>query len=414
MAQGFIIWFTGLSGSGKSTLAALVSERLRQEGVHVEALDGDEVRKHLSWGLGFSREDRDRNVRRIGYVARLVSRAGSCAITAAISPFRAIREEVRSQTDRFCEVYCECPLEVLAERDPKGLYKRALAGEIKNFTGVDDPYEAPEHPEIHLRTDLTPEAECVEIIVARLTELGFLSDARDGPHLPPPYGGELIQVPIRSVADGGAVDVDLPVDLATKDLTLAIAAGFLSPVSGFMTEREAEKVQTLHHLEQGYSWPEAQLLPDAGSGAIKEGMQVRLVHAGAPLARLHTQQIFTRGEGRFVAGMLEAVEPSMALEPTARGVRGLVKERGFRSFAVVFERAGPSPDGARVAGRMAQAAGGLVLFVLATQVEAWRQHLGDEQVICLAMPAYLESRPSFDAIVGRNVGGSRVLSGILG
>src|SRR5689334_24733741 len=143
-SDGFVVWFTGMSGAGKSTLAAMLAAELTRRGVHVESLDGDVVRTYLSKGLGFSREDRDTNIRRLGFVAKLVARSGACAITAAISPYRITRDEVRRSFPRFCEVYCDCPLEVLAERDPKGLYRRAMRGEIKNFTGVDDPYEGPE------------------------------------------------------------------------------------------------------------------------------------------------------------------------------------------------------------------------------------------------------------------------------
>ncbi|HMJ11682.1 MAG TPA: adenylyl-sulfate kinase, partial [Polyangiaceae bacterium] len=123
--RGFVLWFTGLSGSGKSTLSRAVAEQIRARGVHVELLDGDEVRKHLSHGLGFSREDRDENIRRIGYVASVAARCGACAIAAAISPYRATRDEIRRSAKNFVEVYTECPLAVLTERDPKGLYRRA-------------------------------------------------------------------------------------------------------------------------------------------------------------------------------------------------------------------------------------------------------------------------------------------------
>src|SRR5690606_39110021 len=174
MSRGFVVWMTGLSGAGKSTLASLLTQELSLRGVHVECLDGDEVRKNLSHGLGFVREDRDRNVRRIGYVARMVARSGSCAITAAISPYRALRDEIRSKTENFVEVYCECPIDVLTERDPKGLYKRALAGEIKNFTGVDDPYEAPENPEVLVRTDLASPEQCIQEIITALEKMGLL------------------------------------------------------------------------------------------------------------------------------------------------------------------------------------------------------------------------------------------------
>lgn len=169
--QGATIWLTGLSGSGKSTVANLVAKRLRAAGAKVEVLDGDVVRTNLSKGLGFSKEDRDTNIRRIGFVCSLLSRNGVIAIAAAISPYKQIRDEVRATTTNFVEVFADCPLDTLIERDVKGLYKKALAGEIKNFTGVSDPYEAPENPEV--RTDSgqqTPEESAAAVwdhLVAR-------------------------------------------------------------------------------------------------------------------------------------------------------------------------------------------------------------------------------------------------------
>ncbi len=174
---GFVLWFTGLSGAGKSTLSALVAEEIRRRGVHVEVLDGDEVRTHLSKGLGFSKEDRDINIRRIGFVARLLARAGACAITAAISPYKAIRDEQRAQTGRFVEVYCSCPIDALAARDPKGLYRKALAGEIAHFTGIDDPYEPPDAPEVTLFTDRESKEESLGKILAKLEQLGYVPGA---------------------------------------------------------------------------------------------------------------------------------------------------------------------------------------------------------------------------------------------
>ncbi len=171
---GFVLWFTGLSGAGKSTLSTAVASQIRERGVHVELLDGDEIRRHLSRGLGFSRDDRDENIRRIGYVAGVVARCGACAIVAAISPYRSVRDEVRRSIPRFVEVYAECPLSVLTERDPKGLYRRALSGEIKNFTGVDDPYEAPENPDIHVRTDREAPDVSARTILARLEQLELI------------------------------------------------------------------------------------------------------------------------------------------------------------------------------------------------------------------------------------------------
>ena len=175
MRPGFAIWFTGLSGAGKTTLARMLAAQLAQRGVHVEVLDGDELRTHLCAGLGFSKEDRDVNVRRVGFVAKLLVRSGACAIAALISPYRASRDEQRAVIPRFVEVYCKAELDALIARDPKGLYRRALAGEIKNFTGVDDPYEPPVAPEVVCETDREPADESVARILKRLVELGHVA-----------------------------------------------------------------------------------------------------------------------------------------------------------------------------------------------------------------------------------------------
>ncbi|KAF0244938.1 MAG: adenylylsulfate [Planctomycetota bacterium] len=172
--KGFTLWFTGLSGAGKSTLANRLAQEFRQREYKVELLDGDEVRTHLSKGLGFSKEDRDTNVRRIGYVARLLSRNGVIAITAAISPYRDTRNEVRREHREFVEVYAEAPIEKLAERDVKGLYKKALAGEVKNFSGISDPYEPPLNAEVVVQTDRESVDESLDRILTYLEEKGFI------------------------------------------------------------------------------------------------------------------------------------------------------------------------------------------------------------------------------------------------
>jgi len=171
---GFTVWFTGLSGAGKSTISAIVERELRAEGRKVEVLDGDVVRTHLSKGLGFSKEDRDTNIRRIGWVCEVLARNDVIAIAAAISPYRAIRDEVRERIGRFVEVFVDVPLEVAIQRDVKGLYKKALAGELRGFTGVDDPYEPPLDPELVIQTaQETPEQSAARILSA-LRELRYL------------------------------------------------------------------------------------------------------------------------------------------------------------------------------------------------------------------------------------------------
>jgi adenylyl-sulfate kinase len=178
--KGFTLWFTGLSGAGKSTLARLIERELIARGHRVEVLDGDVIRTNLSKGLGFSKEDRDTNIRRIGFVCNLLSRNQVVAIAAAISPYREVRDEVRRHIGTFVEVYVRCPIDVLAERDVKGLYKKALAGEIKNFTGVDDPYEAPLASEVIVETDVESAVESAARIIAKLEEMSLLMTPTGG------------------------------------------------------------------------------------------------------------------------------------------------------------------------------------------------------------------------------------------
>ncbi len=181
MSQGFTLWFTGLSGAGKTTLTNALVPQLRARGLRIEVLDGDEVRTNLSKGLGFSKEDRDTNIRRIGYVSRLLSRNGVGVIAAAISPYREIRDEVRGAVEGdgavFVEVFVKASLDALVARDVKGLYKKALAGEIKQFTGVSDPYEEPVNPELVVVTDRETVEESASKILARLEELNLIASA---------------------------------------------------------------------------------------------------------------------------------------------------------------------------------------------------------------------------------------------
>src|SRR3989338_5610881 len=166
--KGFTLWFTGLSGAGKSTLANHLAKELRHRGLKVEILDGDEVRTNLSKGLSFSKEDRDTNIKQIDYVCKLLTRNGVVAISAAISPYREARPHTRGELGQFIEVPAQCPIEGLTRRDVKGLYKKALAGEVKNFTGVSDPYEPPLHPEITVDSERQREAESLRAILEYL------------------------------------------------------------------------------------------------------------------------------------------------------------------------------------------------------------------------------------------------------
>jgi adenylylsulfate kinase len=180
--KGFTLWFTGLSGAGKSTLAEIVERELRTRGRNVEVLDGDVVRTNLSKGLGFSKEDRDTNIRRIGFVANLLTRNGVAVITAAISPYRNVRDECRAMIgSNFVEVFVKCPLEVCMERDVKGLYKKAIAGEILHFTGVSDPYEDPLHPEVVVETSTETAEQSAARIIAKLEALNLIEPSPDAP-----------------------------------------------------------------------------------------------------------------------------------------------------------------------------------------------------------------------------------------
>ncbi len=173
------MWFTGLSGAGKTTIAEIVEKELRQRFGKVEVLDGDIVRTNLSKGLGFSREDRNVNVLRIGFVANLLTRNGVAVIVSAISPYKEARDQVRRRIVDFVEVFVDAPLEVCAERDVKGLYKKAFSGEIPQFTGVSDPYEPPVAAELHIKTDEETPQESARRVVSYLEEYGYLRPVRE-------------------------------------------------------------------------------------------------------------------------------------------------------------------------------------------------------------------------------------------
>ncbi|BAZ44254.1 adenylyl-sulfate kinase [Chondrocystis sp. NIES-4102] len=173
--RGVAVWFTGFSGAGKSTIAEALTEKLKSHGYQIEVLDGDEIRENLTKDLGFSKEDRDTNIRRIGFVAKLLVRNGIIVLVPVISPYRSIREEMRANISEFVEVFVNAPISVCEERDVKGLYKKVRAGEIKQFTGIDDPYEPPTNPEVECRTDVEELDESVAKIYSKLEELGYIS-----------------------------------------------------------------------------------------------------------------------------------------------------------------------------------------------------------------------------------------------
>jgi ATP sulfurylase/adenylyl-sulfate kinase len=296
MPQGFTVWLTGLSGAGKSTIAQLLEERLRSAGRNVEVLDGDVVRTHLSKGLGFSREDRDTNILRIAFVASLLTRNGAAVITAAISPYSDTRRHAREQIGDFVEVYVNCSLEELTRRDVKGLYAKALRGEIANFTGVSDPYESPENPEVVVDTEHETVEESVEKILAYLRAQGYIADApvrvadvteRVEHHEPAvhagsiPHGGRLVQ---RTVQGEEAEDIrqraeGLPaLQLSARqvsDLRL-IANGAFSPLEGFMGRDDYRAVVDEMQLANGLPWTIPVTLSADASHAPAEGAEVAL------------------------------------------------------------------------------------------------------------------------------------------
>jgi adenylylsulfate kinase len=171
---GVTVWFTGLSGAGKTTISSAIEKKLKSYGYKVEVLDGDLVRQNLTKGLGFSKEDRDENIRRVGFVSALLTRNEVIVLVSAISPYQETRQEVRHRIGNFVEVYVNAPLEVCEKRDVKGLYKKARSGEIKNFTGINDPYQPPLNPEVECRTDLETLEESVSKVLAKLKALGYL------------------------------------------------------------------------------------------------------------------------------------------------------------------------------------------------------------------------------------------------
>jgi ATP sulfurylase/adenylyl-sulfate kinase len=314
LAGGLTIWLTGLSGAGKSTLAEQLVVQLRAEGRRVEILDGDAIRENLSKGLGFSKEDRDTNIRRIGYVAEMLTRNGVIVIVAAISPYRAVRDEVRARIGNFVEVHVDCSIDELVRRDVKGLYLRALAGEITHFTGVSDPYEAPLSPEVRIDS----RTQTIEESLAAILEV-----VRGGAGLPgaQPHGGIL---KIRLVDEERAAELEaiaggLPLialdPWSTTDLEL-LAGGGLSPLEGFMGSADLLMVRDHMHLASGAAWTLPILLPVSQEQAAKlqVGDSVALSSDGVTLAVLDVTEVYEYDRQRLaqeVYGTLDLAHPGV-------------------------------------------------------------------------------------------------------
>lgn len=318
---------TGLSGAGKSTLSQVIEGRLKERGLKVEVLDGDVVRTHLSKGLGFSREDRDTNIKRIAFVCSLLTRNGVVCISAAISPYREARAWARREVVRFVEVNIKCPIEICRQRDVKGLYKLADEGKIKNFTGVDDPYEEPEYPELVVETDKETVEESATYILAKLTELGYLEaeevpeeeakvitdlsgaieisadlpkQMRNGAYemadgLIAPHGGELV---VNMTNEAERIEWQeqvrgLPkIQVGSRQLAdlEMLATGAYSPLNGFMNHADYLGVVNDMHLSNGLPWSVPITLSTSSEQAatLKEGSQVALVDSQGMLQAVMT------------------------------------------------------------------------------------------------------------------------------
>ena len=310
MGKGFVVWLTGLSGAGKSTIAGRLVEELTALGKHVEVLDGDEVRTHLSKGLGFSKEDRDINIRRIGFVAGLVARSGGVAITAAISPYREVRDEVRANTENFVEIYVRCTLDELVRRDVKGLYKKALAGEIEHFTGVSDPYEEPLHAEIVVDSSTQTVDESLELILDGLERLGHISrGVRERL-----AAGDRIEEVRRQAQDLPAVDVG-PYEVS--DATM-LGVGSFSPLAGFMDSKDYAAVLDNGRLAGGqpFTIPVVLRLHDDDAERVRNAGSIVLRSGGKPVAIVEVADVYRTDperEALAVYGTQEDAHPGVRL-----------------------------------------------------------------------------------------------------
>ncbi|HEV3230614.1 MAG TPA: sulfate adenylyltransferase [Candidatus Dormibacteraeota bacterium] len=357
--RGATIWLTGLSGAGKSTISELLITELRRRGQAVEVLDGDVVRENLSKGLGFSKEDRDTNIRRIGFVAELLTRNGVFVLVAAISPYREVRDEVRAMVGDFVEVHVDCSIEELTRRDVKGLYAKALAGEIKNFTGVSDPYEAPLNPEVRVDSAVETVEESTARIVAALERLGYLAAAVGAASASVPDAAAAADAASANAA--GVASANTPGDVAAasasvpgiaphggtlqvrqasperaaelareatslraveldawalSDLEL-LATGAMSPLTGFLGEADLLSVRDRIRLADGTVWSLPIILPvdESVARAVAPGDRVALAHDGEALAVLTVTEAYRYDRAKLAAevyGTSETAHPGVA------------------------------------------------------------------------------------------------------
>jgi ATP sulfurylase/adenylyl-sulfate kinase len=447
--KGFVVWFTGLSGAGKSTVATALAAELERRGRHIELLDGDEVRTHLSKGLGFSKEDRDTNIRRIGYVARLVSRSGGVAITAAISPYREVREEIRAQTPGFVEVYMRCPIEALTQRDTKGLYRKALAGEIANFTGVSDPYEEPLHAEVVCDTSRESPAESLARVIEALERGGHLPSQSVPERLPE---GEELQA-LRAEAR------TLPrLDVGQRELSdlFMLASGGLAPLTGFIGAEDYESVVTTGRLANGTPYTIPIVLRAAGapeaervalfigdepvgivdiSAAYRTDLDREALSVYATADEAHPGVRVLKESGPWaIAGSVVALAHAASGFPqydfTPAQVRAVKSERGWRTM-VGFQTRNPVHRAHEYLQKVAlESVDGLLLHPLVGETksddipasvrmscyeELLRGYFPPERVLLATNPAWMRyagpREAVFHAIVRRNYGCTHFIVG---
>ncbi|MGC9530119.1 MAG: sulfate adenylyltransferase [Candidatus Bipolaricaulaceae bacterium] len=334
MERGFVVWFTGLPASGKTTLAKAVAHQLRQRGVpHVQRLDGDVVRQDLTRDLGFSKADRDENIRRVSFVAGLLAQNGVAVLAAFVSPYRDARRAARARAPQFVEVYCQAPVEVLIDRDPKGMYKKALAGEITGFTGIDDPYEEPEDPEVVCNTDRETVAESAAKVVNYLEEHGYIAasasrlaatpPAAAGHHSALPHGGALVQR-VLTGKEAQAMRKEMPglpaIRLSEYHLRefLCLATGVYSPLTGFLRAPVYDSVVETLRLPDATVWPLPIVLPvdeQVADQLRPGGLAALSTPGGDPVGIIEDVQVYARDpwrEARQVFGTDDPDHPGVA------------------------------------------------------------------------------------------------------